>query len=178
MKRILSDYYKHYCSMIISNCCLVIFVPLFFIFMGYSLNSASGVIITLLYALAEALGLWSLADKFIAVPLALKKQLAEMPAEESAEIISEYPDAKIVDKHRYMNEHFVFFFADKIYLLRYSDIRSASLVDFKLKLTINGYKKAVTMPFKDYGTNAAALAFLRSKNPRITIMSPERTNTK
>lgn len=164
--------------MIISNCCLVVFIPLFFVFMDYSLDSVSGIIIILLYVIAEILGLWSLALRFIAVPYTLKKQLAEMPTAESAKVISQYPDAKIVDKHHYMNEHFVFFFADRIFLLRYSDIRSAQLEDFKLKLIINGYKKTVTMPFKDYGTNAAALAFLRSKNQKITIMSPERTNTK
>lgn len=178
MKQILSDYYKHYSGMIISNCCLAVLVPVMCIFNGFSWETTSDKIILSLYILAEALALWSLLDGFFGVPRRLKIQLAGMPEEERSEILTQYPKAKLVNKHRYMENHFVFYFADKIYLLRYSDVKTAQLKSPWLKLTVAGYKKQITMPFSDYGTNAVALAFLREKNHDITIISSERTNTK
>lgn len=176
MKQILSDYRRHYLSMIVSNVCLVVFVPIICILNGISWETTSDKILLSLYILAEALGLWSLAERFFGVPQRLKKQLAAMPEAECAEILAQYPKAKLVDKHRYMENRFIFYFADKIYLLRYADIQAAQLKDAWLKLTVTGYTKPLTMPFTDYGTNAVALAFLRGKNPDIKIISPERNN--
>ncbi len=178
MKQILSDYYKHYSGIIISNCCLAVLIPVMCFFNGFSWAATSEKIILSLYILAEALALWSLFERFFMVPRRLKKQLAAMPEEEHTEILAQYPKAKLVNKHRYMEKHFVFYFADKIYLLRYSDIKAAQLKSPWLKLTVSGYKRPITMPFSDYGTNAVALAFLHEKNHDITIISPERTNTK
>lgn len=175
MKRILSDYYKHYRNVMISNICLIVLIPLMYLFTDFSWENVWDMVILSLYILALALGIWSLVEYVITVPLKLKKQLAEMPEKESAKVLSQYPDAKLVDKHHYMEKHFVFFFANRIYLLRYSDIQAAELKRSGLKLTVNGYKKPITMPFPEYGTDAVALAYLRNKNPDIKIIRKETT---
>lgn len=142
------------------------------------LDSALGKLLIVLAIFAEVMVLLTIADLFFFTPHKLKKQLNEMQEEERNGIIEEYPNAKIADGHRYMENHFVFCCVEKLYLLRYSDVQAIEKYGARLKLTVNGYKKPITMPFAEYGTNAVAAAFLRGKNPDIKIISPERTNTK
>ncbi|MBQ8195869.1 MAG: hypothetical protein IJZ47_10955 [Oscillospiraceae bacterium] len=170
MKKILSDYYKHYLSAILSNILLLIFIPILFAFNNFSSESMWDIIIIAIYCIAFALGLWSLFDNFIMTPFRLKKKLSEMSESERSNMLAEYPEAKFVNKHRYMNEHFIFFYTHRIYLLRYADIKTAELAQNCLMLTVDGHKKPLRMPFPQYGTNAVALAFLRSKNPEIKII--------
>lgn len=173
MKRILSDYYKHYLNVIISNILLLVFISIMYIFNDFSFENTWDKVIIVIYAVAFALGLWSLIDNFIATPFRLKKQLSEISENERNDILTQYPDAKCADKHRYLEKHFVFYYAHRIYLLRYADIKAAELTHSHLMLTADGYKKTIHMPFPQYGTGAVALAFLRSKNPDFKIIRKE-----
>lgn len=173
MKRILSDYYKHYLNVIISNILLLVFITIMYVLNDFSLENTWDKVIIVIYAIAFALGMWALIDSFITTPFRLKKQLAIMTENERNDILAQYPDAKCADGHRYMDKHFVFFSAHRIYLLRYADIKATELARTRLTLTVNGHKKPIHMPFPEYGTNAVALAFLRSKNPDLKIIRKE-----
>ncbi len=173
MKRILSDYYKHYLNVIISNILLLVLITIMYIFNDFSFENTWDKVIIAIYAVAFALGLWSLIDNFITTPFRLKKQLDVMTERERSDILSQYPDAKCADGHRYMDKHFLFFSVHRIYVLRYSDIIEAELTQSRITLTVDGHKKPINMPFPAYGTNAVALAFLRSKNPDFKIIRKE-----
>ena len=178
MKRIIRDYWKQQRGMIISSIGLAVLLPAHCVVNVINtdrLDTALGKILVILAIFAETMALLTIADLFVFTPHKLKKQFNEMQEEERNSIISEYPDAKIADGHRYMENHFVFCCVEKLYLLRYSDVQAIEKNGVRLKLTVNGYKKPLKMPFADYGTNAVAAAFLRGKNPDIKIISPERT---
>ncbi|MGN0686548.1 MAG: hypothetical protein ACI4KA_00410 [Oscillospiraceae bacterium] len=178
MKQILSDHRRQCRGMIVSSVGLAVLLPthcVLNIINAGRWDSALGRLLVILAVFAEIMVLLTIADIFVFTPRKLKKHLNEMREEERNEILAEYPNAKCVDGHRYMENHFVFYSVEKLYLLRYSDVLAIEKYGARLRLTVNGYKKPITMPFTDYGTNAVALAFLRGKNPGIKIISPERT---
>lgn len=178
MERIIRDYWKQCRGMIVSSIGLAVLLPthcVINIINADRLDSVLGKLLVILAIFAEIMALLTIADLFVFTPHKLKKQLKEMQEKERNAIIADYPNAKIVDGHRYMGKHFVFCHVEKLYLLRYSDVQAIEKYGARLKLTVNGYQKPITMPFAGYGTNAVAAAFLRGKNPDIKIISPERT---
>ena len=174
MKRIIHDYWKQRRGMIISSIGLAVLLPVHCIVNIINTDKSDsllGKLLIILAIFAEIMALRTIADLFVFTPHKLKKQMSEMQETERNEISAEYPNAKIADGHRYMEKHFIFCCVEKLYLLRYSDIQAIEKYGARLKLTINGYKKPITMPFTEYGTNAVAVAFLRGKNPDIKIIS-------
>ena len=175
MKLIIRDYIKHNRGRLISGIGLAVCVPAICVLYGIQWSSTSGKLLLCAAALAEISAVLAVMRILLMTPLRLKRQLGAMPEEERSRIIGGYPDAKVADCHHYLEAHFIFYNAEKLNLLRYADVQAAEKRGAGLALTVDGYKKPLVMPFADYGANAVAAAFLRSKNPDIKITTPERT---
>ncbi len=165
---IIRDYWKKYLRqttcMIIQ---LVCFLILIIINLGKIWGDTVGTVLIVLFVINELFGIWSLADTFLFVPNKLKKQLSSLPEKERNAILAEYPEAKRIEAHSFLNEWLVVFRQERIYLLRYTDIITASKHRSSLKLTAKGFKKPICMSFYENGENAVVAAFIKSKNPDV-----------
>lgn len=102
---------------------------------------------------------------FVLAPLGIKKRLKGMPCTVS----EQYEKAPKLGKRRFLEEYLIYFYNMKMFLVKYSEIRSAELKGFKLLLDTGG-KKPLKMPFDADENPAIIVAALRSFNPNISVI--------
>lgn len=115
-----------------------------------------------------ALAAWSSLEIFVIMPLGFKKRMNALPEDERAAIGEQYGKAPALGERRFLDEYIIYYYAENIILVKYTDIRSAELKGYKLLLDI-GRKKPLKMPFEPDENPAMIVAALRSKNPDISV---------
>ena len=169
MKQVISDFYKHHIRQLIGYGAVTVFAVIGLWLSGMFTDeklwwAGIGVAVFLV-----AMTLWFAAEVFFVTPVRFKKQLAAMPERELNRLLKEYPAAKLVDSHRYMESFLLFYSYRKLYVMRYTDITKIEGGSKHLFLTVKGYGKAVILPFDSTGQNAVAMVYLRDKNPKIKV---------
>lgn len=104
---------------------------------------------------------------FIIMPQSIKKRLKAMP--DSDAVSEQYEKAPKLGQRRFLEEYIIYFYNMKMFLMKYSEIKSAELKGFKLLLDTGG-KKPFKMPFDADENPAMLVAALRSRNPDISVI--------
>lgn len=84
-------------------------------------------------------------------------------------ISEQYEKAINLGGKRFLEDYLIYFAGADIALIKYSDIKSAELRRFKLRLRFDG-DKYDDMPFDADENPAILVAAMRSKNPRISVI--------
>lgn len=104
---------------------------------------------------------------FVIAPNSIKKQLYALS--DCEKILEEYSKAPIIGKRRFLEEYLIFFYNMKMFLVKYSEIKSAELKGYKLLLDTGG-RKPLKMPFDVDENPAILVAAMRSRNPYISVI--------
>ena len=104
---------------------------------------------------------------FFIMPQIIRRRLNAMSDEKA--VSEQYEKAPKLGGRRFLEEYLIYFFNMKMFLVKYSEIKSAELKGFKLLLDTGG-KKPLKMPFDARENPAILVAALRSRNPNISVI--------
>ena len=88
---------------------------------------------------------------------------------DGAAVYEQYEKAPKLGRRRFLEEYIIYFYNMKMFLVKYSEIKSAELKGFNLLLDTGG-KKPLKMPFEADENPAMLVAALRSRNPDISVI--------
>ncbi len=129
----------------------------------------TGLIVLLLAVLLIARAI----SVYIMAPPKYAEQVQTLSDEEQEKLLSEYPSAKKVGQHRYMDKLMVFFTRTRIFVVRYEDITGVEAGKRDLLLNIKDRETPLHLPCPSRNVGPVVFAFLRSKNPDIKIIRKE-----
>ncbi len=171
MSTILKDFWKKKLNFTVCTIIQILLFPaLIFLNIEDMYGKPVGMILIVLLAGMEFFGIWSLAEQFIITPLRLKKQFNSLPESEISDIISQYPAAKRVGNHVYLENWMVIHQGERLFVVAYSDIISVRKRLSALKITAKVRKKPILMGFPEDGANAVTAAYIKNKNPEVKIL--------
>lgn len=103
----------------------------------------------------------------VIMPQSIRRRIKALP--DGAAVYEQYEKAPKLGRRRFLEEYIIYFFDMKMFLVKYSEIKSAELKGFKLLLDTGG-KKPLKMPFEADENPAMLVAALRSRNPNISVI--------
>ena len=104
---------------------------------------------------------------FVIMPQSIKRRFMALSG--GAAVLEQYENAPRLGKRRFLEEYLIFFYNMKMFLVKYSEIKSAELKGYKLLLDTGG-KKPLKMPFDVDENPAMLVAALRSRNADISVI--------
>ncbi len=171
MSPILKDFWKKNVNITICTALQVLLCPLLILTkLDEMRGKPVGMLLILLLAFAIICGIWSLAKKFIFTPIKLKRQLNSMPESERKSLLSQYPQAKKIDSHVFLEKYLLVSGNERLHLLRYDDIISVQKHRDGLKIMTVSCKKPIFMMFYELGANAVTAAYIKNKNPKAKML--------
>ena len=103
----------------------------------------------------------------VIMPQSIRKRLNALPGGKA--VSEQYLKAPSLGKRRFLEEYLIYFYNMRMFLVKYSEIKSAELKGYTLLRDIGG-KKPLKMPFDVDENPAMLVAALRSRNPNISVI--------
>lgn len=131
------------------------------------LPAVSALVLILVILIARVMSVYYIA------PLKYMEQVHTLPVEEKEKLLQDYPNAKKMWLHRYLEDQMIFFTKTRIFVVRYKDIKGVEAKKRDLLLHIKERKEPLLLPCPSKSVAPVVFAFLRSKNPDIKIIRKE-----
>ncbi len=110
---------------------------------------------------------------YYSAPLKYMRQVQALSEKQQEKLLNEYPNAKKMAQHRYMDELMIFFTRTKIFVVRYEDITGIQAKKRDLLLHLKDKEEPLLLPCPSRNVSPVVFAYLRSKNPDIKIIRKE-----
>lgn len=168
LKKLISDYRRESLSYPIRWWIVTAVEVMIYFFTGMFKNDDFRRVLAIAFTAAfVVMSVYVTFNVLIIAPLGIKKRIKAIP--DGKAVTGQYEKAVMLGKRRYLEEYLVYFYNMKMFLVGYSEIKSAELKGFKLLLDTGG-KKPLKMPFDANENPAILVAALRSRNPKISVI--------
>ena len=168
INKLISDYRRENRSFPIRWWIITAVEVLIYIFTGMFKNDDFRRVLAAAFTAAFVLvSVYATLYVLIIEPWNIKKRLNDMP--DGNALQEQYGKAPVFGKRRFLEEYLIYFYNMKMFLVKYSEIKSAELKGYKLLLDTGG-KKPLKMPFDVDENPAILVAALRSRNAYISVI--------
>ena len=168
LKKLISDYRRESRSYPIRWWIVTAIEVVIYIFTGMFKNDDFRRVLAIAFTAAfVVMSVYVTLDVLIIAPLGIKKRIKAIPGGKA--VPEQYEKAVMLGRRRFLEEYLVYFYNMRMFLVEYSEIKSAELKGFKLLLDTGG-KKPLKMPFEAQENPAILVAALRSRNPKISVI--------